>query len=212
MTNATYAKVTAGLITAWFASAISASAFHVFQNGSARFGLPVALAALAPIVLFLLWFAASAGFRSFAHSLSPRVLTLVQTWRIGGLTFVVLSAFGILPGLFAHPAGWGDVLIGATAPLVAWRLAQPDHRSGFLMWQALGILDLVMAVALGTTTPLISPQSAAMSAMTVLPLSIVPTFLVPLLLTFHIICIVQARRWPERRHSGFAEQVRPSAA
>ena len=37
----------------------------------------------------------------------------------------------------------------------------------------------------------------AADAMTVLPLSIVPTFLVPLFFIMHIILIAQARRWPE---------------
>jgi len=34
-----------------------------------------------------------------------------------------------------------------------------------------------------------------MVAMTVLPLSLIPRFLVPLFLIFHLICIVQARAW-----------------
>jgi hypothetical protein len=32
--------------------------------------------------------------------------------------------------------------------------------------------------------------------MTVLPMSYIPTFAVPLFLILHIICIAQARRWP----------------
>jgi len=42
-----------------------------------------------------------------------------------------------------------------------------------------------------------------MVAMTVLPLSLVPTFLVPLFVIFHLICIAQARTWnvaSERSH------------
>jgi hypothetical protein len=159
-----------------------------------------------------MWFAASAGFRGFAMSLNPRVLSLVHTWRIGSFTFLVLNAFGILPALFAWPAGVGDMLIGATAPWVAWRLAQPDYRNRFVLWQALGMLDLVTAVTLGTTAGLINPHGVAMTAMTVLPLSLVPTFIVPLLLIFHIICIAQARRWPERQNLQYREQLRPSAA
>ena len=27
---------------------------------------------------------------------------------------------GRMPGAFALPAGWGDILIGASAPFVAW--------------------------------------------------------------------------------------------
>lgn len=38
----------------------------------------------------------------------------------------------------------------------------------------------------------------ATTPMTVLPLSLIPTFGVPLFLILHIICIAQAWRWPER--------------
>ena len=63
-------------------------------------------------------------------------------------------------------------------------------------WQALGILDLVTAVTLGATASLIDPNAIPTSLMGVLPLSLIPTFIVPLLLILHLICIAQARRWP----------------
>src|SRR5260370_35795332 len=85
--------------------------------------------------------------------------------------------------------------IGVTASFVAWKLADPDHRNGFLLWQMLGILDLVTAVGVGTTAGLLSPHGPSMAATTVLPLSLVPTFLVPLFLRLHGICIAQARSW-----------------
>ena len=94
---------------------------------------------------------------------------------------------------------------------MARKLADPGRRKRFLLWQVLGISDLVMAVTLGTTARLISPHGAAMGAMTVLPLSLVPTFIVPLLLIFHLVCIAQARRWPERQYPRFGEQA-PSSA
>jgi hypothetical protein len=47
--------------------------------------------------------------------------------------------------------------------------------------------------------------------MTVLPLSLIPTFAVPLLLMLHIICIAQARQWKEGVHVAGAEPL-PSAA
>ena len=190
-----YRTLTALIVAAWFVFALSASARNLFRNDAARLGLPVAIAALSPILLFALWFAASSGFRQFAYSLSPRILTLVQTWRIGGFVFITLYTLGILPGIFALPAGGGDMLIGATAPFVALKLTSPDHRRRFIVWQLLGMLDLVTAVTLGTTARLISPHGSNMGAMTVLPLSLIPTFIVPLLFIFHIISIAQARRW-----------------
>jgi hypothetical protein len=85
--------------------------------------------------------------------------------------------------------------IGATATLVAWKLANPVDRNSFILWQLLGIADLVTAVSLGAAARRLSPHSTSMVAMTVLPLSLVPTFLVPLFLIFHLICIAQARAW-----------------
>jgi hypothetical protein len=87
------------------------------------------------------------------------------------------------------------MLIGVTAGFVAWRLAEPAHRNSFIFWQVLGILDLISAVSFGTTARLIDPQGPSMAAMTVLPLSLIPTFLVPLFMMLHVICIAQARAW-----------------
>ena len=212
MTNATYGKLTAGLIGVWFLSSLSASALKVFESDSARPQPWLGLAVLTPIILFSLWYAASVGFRQFALTLNPRTLTMVQAWRIGGFVFLVLHAHGILPGIFALPAGWGDIAIGATAPLVAMNLAHSDHPKAFILWQTLGILDLVMAVSLGTLARLISPGGITTGAMTVLPLSLIPTFAVPLLIILHVICIAQARRWPEEKHSRADEQPASSPA
>jgi hypothetical protein len=190
-----FRKLTSGLIAAWFLFALSASALRWFKNDANRVGLAVAVAAVAPILVFALWFTASEKFRQFALSLNPQILTFAQSWRIVGFTFVLLEARGVLPAIFALPAGYGDMAIGATATLVAWKLANPSHCHSFILWQVLGIADLVTAVSLGTTARLLSPHSTSMVAMTVLPLSLVPTFLVPLFLIFHVICIAQARAW-----------------
>lgn len=207
MNNTKYGKLTAGLIAAWFIFAVAAAAAHLFENAYGRLALPVALAATTPILIFLLWFATSAGFRQFLLSLDPRALTLVHSWRTVGFTFVALTTYGLLPALFAMPAGWGDIAIGLTAPLVAMRLARPEHKSAFVVWQVLGILDLVAAVVLGTTARLISPASTSMAAMTALPLSLIPTFGVPLLMILHIISIAQARKWHSESAETYAAQL-----
>jgi hypothetical protein len=191
-----YAKLTIGLIGAWFVFSLGASALHLYKTGPNDPPLPLGLAALTPILLFLAWFMLSARFRQFALSLNPRILTLVQTCRIEGFVFLVLAAYRILPGLFALPAGWGDIAIGATAPLVALALAVPGRRKSFIFWQLLGIADLINAVALGTLATVLNPHGIGADATTVLPMSLIPTFAVPLFLILHIICIAQAVRWP----------------
>jgi hypothetical protein len=190
-----YEKLVTGLISGWFLLSLVSSAWHLYLNPAHRIGLAVAVAAVAPIAIFSLWFASSVRFRQFALALDPRVLTWLQSWRILGVVFVILAAYGVLPALFALPAGYGDISIGVTAPLVALWLAAPRRRLGFIAWQVLGIADLVLAVGLGATAGLIRPESIPMAAMTVLPLSLIPTFLVPLFLIIHVICIAQARSW-----------------
>jgi hypothetical protein len=191
-----YGKISAALIAVWFAAAVVAAAgLHVFQNAENRLGPSVGIASTVPILLFAAWFAWSKGFREFAMGLSARSLTLLQIGRVMGVVFVILGARGILPTRFAWPAGFGDMFIGLTAGLVAWKLATAEHRGSFIFWQGLGMLDLVTAVGLGVTTGLVDPHGITMEAITVFPLILIPTFFVPLYFIIHIICIAQARGW-----------------
>ena len=199
-----YGKLTAGLIAAWFVLAASASALGVFETSPNSPPLPLLLMALTPILLFTTWYLASSGFREFTLSLSPHTLTWVQAWRIAGFVFLALYAYRILPGSFALPAGWGDIIIGATAPLVATKLADPNHRKSFIGWQLLGMADLLTAIGSGALqrflhpAPMVGLNAVTTAPMTTLPLSLIPTFAVPLFLILHIICIAQAKRWPDR--------------
>src|SRR4051812_29164334 len=183
-----YAKLTTALIAAWFVFSLAASALHLYRTGPGAPPLALGIAVLAPTVAFLVWFTRSAAFRDFSMALNPRVLTFVQSWRLAGFVFVVLAAYGILPKVFALPAGWGDIAIGATASLVALKLAKAERRSGFILWQVLGMTDLVVAVTLGTLAGFVDPHGIPTSAMTVLPMSLIPTFAVPLFFILHIIC------------------------
>ncbi len=191
-----YAKISVGLLAAWFVFSLSSSALHLYENAPNTPPIAFGIAVVTPIALFLVWFASSPGLRRFILSLSPLTLTLVQTLRTAGVVFLVLATYKILPTLFAWPAGWGDIAIGVTAPFAALWLANPTRRRGFILWQVLGIYDLVQAVALGALAGVIDPHGIPTGAMTVLPMSYIPTFAVPLFLILHIICITQARRWP----------------
>jgi hypothetical protein len=207
MTNANYAKLTGGLIFVWFLFALTASALHLFNAPPNQPPLAFGLAAGIPIVIFVVWSAVSQSFRQFLLSLNPRTLTIVQSWRIAGFVFLALYAYGILPGQLALPAGWGDIAIGATAPFVALKFANSQHRTSFIVWQFLGIADLVNAVGTGIASRLINPYGISASAMTVLPMSIIPTFAVPLFLMLHFISIAQARQWQEQPHPRVGEPL-----
>jgi hypothetical protein len=187
----------------------------VFRTPPDRPPLPLLLAVVIPITAFWVWYRASSSFKAYVLSLNPRTLTIIHSWRIAGFVFLVLYTYGILPGVFALPAGWGDIAIGATALVVGMRLATPKYKKSFIAWQLLGVTDLVTAITLGAAARFIEPQAGpngiTTSPMTVLPLSLIPTFAVPLLLILHMICIAQAMRWSEQRYGGI-EQAEGSLA
>ena len=191
----TYGRTLSWVIGAWFALVAAASVLGVFQNATNRVGLPVAIAASLPLITFSLWYLASKDFRQFALGLDIRKLTAMQAFRVVGLLFVILAAYDKLPNYFAIRAGYGDLLIGVTALPVAWTIASSRRRAPFIAWTLLGMADLILAVALGVTAGLFHPEQPSMYLMTVLPMSLVPTFFVPLLFILHVISIAQARRW-----------------
>jgi hypothetical protein len=177
-------------LSIWLLAALAAGLAGTFSRG----GPPVPLAAFAgiPVLAFLAALAASATFRRAVRSLDLRVLTAVQTTRLVGGVFVVLWALGKLPAGFALPAGVGDLLVGATAPLVARFVVPrlPAARRLYVAWTAFGIADLVVAVSSGvlhSASPVgIFAGPLATAMMGALPLSIIPTFLVPLAVILHV--------------------------
>jgi hypothetical protein len=201
MNNEKYRRLTSWLIAAWFVFPLLASTFHLFQNPPKTPPIAFGMAVLVPFLVFLGWYWTSQSFRAFVLSLDLRVLTMLQSWRIAGFGFLALYTYKVLPGSFALPAGWGDFVIGLTAPLVALSFVGRQHRVLFVLWQILGMLDLVTAVILGVLSGFLGSGSATMDPMTVLPLSLIPTFGVPLFFILHMICIAQARQWQKAEHS-----------
>src|SRR5262245_36744957 len=185
------------LIGAWFLAALASSLVGAFDSPQRP---PVALGAavVLPVLTFAMWYLASTAFRRFVLSLNPTVITLAHAWRVGGFVFLMLYWNGLLPGVFALPAGWGDIAIGATAPLIAWAISSQKifPRQTALLWNVLGLLDLVMALTLGilaSPTPFgILADNLTTALMGRFPLSLIPAFFVPLLIIFHLIAIGRA--------------------
>jgi hypothetical protein len=190
-------NLTVAVLAVWFLLALGGSLLGVFDS-EPRPPLPLGLAAVGPVAVFLSYYFMSARFREFVSSLDLRLLTVAQTWRVGGIVFVILYLQGALPGVFALPAGWGDFAIGITAPVVAWYWNRPFPYRTFIVWNVLGSLDLVLAVSLGvlaSATPLgVFAGDVTTRLMGQFPLSLIPTFFVPLLLILHLICLIRVRK------------------
>ena len=192
-------KVLWSVLGIWFLAMLLAGYMGVFGAGfrySMSVPIPLGLAAMLPIVGFGIWYKASERFRESVLSINPVVLTAVHTLRVEGIVFLILMAKGMLPRAFAYPAGLGDITIGVTAPLVALALSRRKLPAGVLvLWNMAGIADLVIAMVTAVLSSLgILAHGATMGVMGLLPMSLIPTFGVPLLLILHVICLAQVRR------------------
>lgn len=192
---------TIAFVGIWFAAALFRAVFDLLNPAQAAGQTPLILAAyiVVPVVSFLFAYRRSPAFRALVDGIDLRWLVLAQYVRTAGIVFVLYEAWGLLPAGFALPAGWGDFIVGMTAPLVALAigLRLSGARSAFFLWSAAGIVDLVAAVSLGllhSPTPLgILRGPVSIDPINWFPLSLVPNFGVPMLLILHIAALLRAR-------------------
>jgi len=192
-------RTTAVLLIGWFAASLALAWLGAYEGAPDRlptipFGIfvPIAIGAL------LIW-------RSRAVA---RIIDAVpQHWLIGlhvtralGAIFLVLYAAGLMPGLFAVPAGLGDLAVVALAPAVAFASARdPQGSAGAVAaWNVLGLGDFLVATATGFATGPSPLQLAAFDNPNTLiaayPLALIPVFLVPLWSLLHIASLAKLRR------------------
>lgn len=190
----------AASIVAWFAIVAVLGARGGFVTPSGVPPLPILLGVLTPLAVFFAAYLLSRTIREFVLAIDPRLMMAMQAWRFAGLGFLALYAHGVLPGFFAWPAGLGDIAIGMTAPwLLAALMRQPSFAASrtFVIWNLLGILDLVVALATGALgTILVAGADAGVTtaAMAQMPLVLIPAFFVPVLFALHAAALLQARR------------------
>jgi hypothetical protein len=187
-------------LAVWLGLVLSLGAAGAFSAAPGTPPLPIAIGVAAPLLLFFVSLRLSQNFREFVLSLDLRLVAAIQAWRMAGLGFLSLYAYQVLPAVFALPAGLGDMAIGVTAPwIILSLLRQPGFagRGAFIRWNVLGILDLVLAVSIGTVSSLFATGAAGELStvpMATLPLLLIPAFLVPLFLMLHTAALMQSRQ------------------
>jgi hypothetical protein len=132
--------------------------------------------------------------REFAEAVDVRVLVLFHVTRFVGIYFLALHARGELPWAFAVPGGWGDNLVAASALLLVL-LVRPDTPTGrraYLAWNVVGLLDILGVVLTAARLALANP--AAMRALLELPLSLLLTFVVPIIIATHVLMLARLAR------------------
>ena len=174
--------VAVGLLV-WLAIAIVAGA----SGAVSRLRPPAPqLVLLALTLVLLLVGRAHSGLRAWITSRDWRALVAVHVTRLlAGGGFVWAATQGVLPNRFAIPAGYGDM---AVALLAIGVLAMSPLRQRaplvYGLWNLLGFVDILLVVTNAARVGLQAPE--AMSALFRFPFSLLPTFLVPIVIATHI--------------------------
>ena len=140
------------VLSLWFVLIVSLGAAGAFISRAGTPPFPIAIGVAAPLLLFFAALRLSPAFRDFVLTLDLRLIAGIQAWRWAGLGFLSLYAHGVLPALFALPAGLGDMAIGVTAPwIILGLIRRPEFAAGkrFLFWNLFGMLDLIIALGTG---------------------------------------------------------------
>ncbi len=184
-----FSFLVAFFLFAWLGIATLVSQTGFFQQLTAY--IPNIGLLFVPLAIGLTLLASSQTFQKIVDALWMPGLIAVQFFRLLGVYFLILHAQGLMPAEFAFPSGYGDILIGLTAPIVGYLYFCKKSYSKQLafLWNYVGILDLVLAIVLGFFT---SPSAYQLLAhelpnalLFAFPLALVPTFAVPLSILLH---------------------------
>lgn len=199
---------TGAFIGVWFlaALALAPAPGSVLRQDPFSVTPLIPLFALVPVGAAGVTFWRSPTFRRALDAASVPAIIGLQVYRTVGVTFLVLLALGEVPAHFALPAGWGDIAVGVAAPWVALALARGSQGARFaaVAWNAVGLLDLVVAVGMGTgvLAPLVMPELGSRvppaAVMGVFPTFLVPAFTVPISVMLHVAAfrlLLRRARW-----------------
>jgi hypothetical protein len=183
-----WAVGSATVLVVWLVGVMLLAANDVFRPDTPRIPLALLTTLVAGYLLLL-----SRTFRAIIGGIPQHWLIAIQTFRILGGVFLVRYFQGELPGIFAIPAGVGDVLTGLFAPLVAysWVAGKPYARAAAIGWNLFGMADLVNAVALGALT-------GGGGGGIVFPIVLIPTYAVPRAFLVHCYSLIGLLRKTSR--------------
>jgi hypothetical protein len=190
--------------TAWLAVIWSAALNGIFQRSGAGPLGPIPLAVFLPVIVGVPLLLRSKRIGEVLDAMPAPWLVGLQIYRIIGSGFLIAWAQGAVPGVFALPAGIGDVMTGLLAVPVAAALAAgtTESRKAAIAWNIFGLLDFAVAVGIGQAIAmqLIVP-SIPNATIGLYPTVMIPAFAVPSSILLHALSLRQLYRRASRREA-----------
>lgn len=178
------------VIWTWFIAALAVGKYELLAHlpAPATPGILIALTALLLVACFGI-----TAVRAWLDGLDVRALVLPHVTRFVGFYFLILCRRGELPYAFAVPGGWGDIVVASLAVGVVFLPLREELRHHVcFIWNTIGLVDLLFVVVTAARIGFSHPWQ--LGALQVLPLSVLPTFLVPLLIATHVLIYVRLMR------------------
>jgi len=143
-----------------------------------------------------------------SEPLDQHWLVGLQVFRIVGAAFLIEYTRQNLPGVFALPAGIGDVLVGIVAViiLVSWGKREYLPHWSIVLVLVIGLTDFASAFFFGyfsSDGPVQLFFPAIENRNLVYPLGLIPLFLVPYAIFFHALSWIS---FANERSAGFARK------
>jgi hypothetical protein len=189
--------------TLWLAFVWGAAINGVFRGGV----VPVPLTPLAiflPVIIGVPILLRSRRIGQVLDAMPASWLVALQVYRVLGSAFLIGWALGAVPGIFALPAGIGDVITGLLALPAAIAVAAGtiEGRKAAIAWNIFGLLDFTVAISLGLATSpgplqLIVPSIPNTTA-GIYPTVMIPAFAVPTSILLHAVSLRQLYRRARR--------------
>jgi len=190
--------------TLWAALAWTAAINGVFRADASLTGasaLPLLpLAIFLPVIIGAPLLLLSKRVGLLLDAMPTTWLVALQLYRVFGSQWLAYWLRGLLPGLWALPAGAGDVLTGLFAVPAAIALATgaAEGRKAAILWNIFGLADFVVAITLGMIISpgpfqLIAPIGPSIG-LDGYPNVLTPAFVVPGSILLHALSLRQLRR------------------
>jgi hypothetical protein len=186
-------------LTLWAALAWTAAINGVFRTGASPLPL-LPLAILLPVIVGAPLLLLSKRVGQLLDAMPTTWLVALQLYHVFGSQWLVYWLRGLLPGLWALPAGTGDVLTGLLAVPAAIALATgtAEGRKAAILWNIFGLADFAVAITLGLIISpgplqLIVPNGPNIG-LDGYPNVLTPAFVVPSSILLHVLSLRQLRR------------------
>jgi hypothetical protein len=185
------------VLLAWGAGVIFLAEAQGLRQGLGQPPFKLAASIVIPVGIGVLAWRFVPSVRRWTDSWDLAILVGLQTFRVIGIVFLFVWWLGNLPTLFAWVAALGDIAVGIMAlpTMIAVALKSADWQGRVRRLTYAGIADFAVVLSLGALTAegrlLHLAGEPSPAAMQVMPMVMIPGFLVPI---FILLLLLQYQR------------------